>query len=875
MGWELGWEWPLTGRTEELRFIDRAGRSGRGTRGVLLSGAAGVGKTRLAREAVAAAVRRGTLTRWATGTASARALPLGAFATWTEPGGGDASLTLNRTMDALLHGAGPAGAVVAVDDAHLLDDLSALLVHQLVLRQAAAVVITVRSGCPAPDAVTAVWKDGYLERLEVQPLSKPQTAAVLEAVLGGPVDRSSASRLWKLTQGNALLLRHVIESELEASNLRCVRGTWRWSGTPSVSPALADLVATRMGELSGPVQDVVDLLALSEPIDIALLAQLAAVAAIEEAEARGLVTVQQAGDTLWAGLAHPLYGEARRVALGALRARRLRGRMATALADHPGHHGDNTLRRAVLAVDSDLPPDAALFTEAAAHAALLMDMSLVERLARAAVAAGAGFKAQLLVTTALAATNRHEDIDDELAVLTAMATTDAELVRATLVRVPALAYVTSGPAEAEAVLDDAESRVEQEGYRFQLTALRAYTEATQGRPARALECATTALDAQDLPDEPVILASVGLVIALGVTGRTDEIAPAAARGHEAAARSSQLGFLRTPLTMAQATGLRLAGYLRDAEDLVARFREEAKDQEFGDELSSFIMGDNELARGRVADATRRLREALMGLREHGNAGGFVYFCLLSLTRSLALAGDLPGARNSLTELEAERSPSLAVLDPELALVRAWVTSLEGALSNAIKLAHEGADSAARRGQYAHEVLALQTAVCLGDASVAGRLAELTSLVDGPRVWAAAAHAAALSTGDGKGLRAASAQWEETGDLLSAADAAAQSASTHLRRGERAQAHAAAARAHRLAQTCQGVRTPALLEAARPVPLTRREREVAVLAARGLTNQQIADRLIVSVRTVEGHLYRIGNKLGITNRRELAALLLDS
>lgn len=128
----------------------------------------------------------------------------------------------------------------------------------------------------------------------------------------------------------------------------------------------------------------------------------------------------------------------------------------------------------------------------------------------------------------------------------------------------------------------------------------------------------------------------------------------------------------------------------------------------------------------------------------------MYFCLLSLTRSLALAGDLPGARNSLTELEAERSPSLAVFDPELALVRAWVTSLEGALSNAIKLAHEGADSAARRGQYAHEVLALQTAVCLGDASVAGRLAELTSLVDGPRVWAAAAHAAALSTGDGKG-----------------------------------------------------------------------------------------------------------------------------
>ncbi|MFF1604122.1 helix-turn-helix transcriptional regulator [Streptomyces mirabilis] len=102
----------------------------------------------------------------------------------------------------------------------------------------------------------------------------------------------------------------------------------------------------------------------------------------------------------------------------------------------------------------------------------------------------------------------------------------------------------------------------------------------------------------------------------------------------------------------------------------------------------------------------------------------------------------------------------------------------------------------------------------------------------------------------------------------------ESAGLRARKKERTR-DAIGARAHRLAQTCQGVRTPALLEAARPVPLTRREREIAVLAARGLTNQQIADRLIVSVRTVEGHLYRIGNKLGITNRRELATLLLDS
>ena len=83
---------------------------------------------------------------------------------------------------------------------------------------------------------------------------------------------------------------------------------------------------------------------------------------------------------------------------------------------------------------------------------------------------------------------------------------------------------------------------------------------------------------------------------------------------------------------------------------------------------------------------------------------------------------------------------------------------------------------------------------------------------------------------------------------------------------------AAARAHRLAQTCQGARTQALAAAAAPLPLTDREREVITLAADGLSSRDIAQRLCVSIRTVENHLYRGSTKLGTTNRAEFAALL---
>jgi DNA-binding CsgD family transcriptional regulator len=58
-----------------------------------------------------------------------------------------------------------------------------------------------------------------------------------------------------------------------------------------------------------------------------------------------------------------------------------------------------------------------------------------------------------------------------------------------------------------------------------------------------------------------------------------------------------------------------------------------------------------------------------------------------------------------------------------------------------------------------------------------------------------------------------------------------------------------------------------------VELTPREHEVAVLAAHGLTSGEIADRLVVSVRTVDNTLPRAYRKLGIARRAQLAGILI--
>lgn len=702
--------WPLTGRLEELRFVDAALRRAGGPQGVVLAGAAGVGKTRLAREALAVAAQRGAATRWATATASARELPLGAFGGLLGVVGGESFQVLRQAVDALLAGAGRRGVVVGVDDAHLLDELSALVVHQLVLGGAATVVVTVRTGEPAPDAVVALWKDGHLDRLEVQPLSEQETGALLEAVLGGPVDSAGVGRIWTLTRGNALYLRQIVDGEVETGRLREERGVWRWAGTPAISPGLTELVEARMGRLSEQVREVVDLLALGEPLGVPLLAQLCDPVAVERAEAAGVVTVERDGRRLQARLAHPLYGEACRAAIGQLQARRLRGRIATTLASTGARRTEDTFRCAVLALDSDLEPDPQRLSTAARRGVQLMDVTLAERLARAAVAAGGGFEPRLTLAYALGWLSRGTEADSELKAVADLASTDIERTQVAMARTGTLFWTLGRPPEAEAVLDDAEATVADGGARRVLTAMRAAFHACLGRPHQAVQSANDALASTSLPDQAVVLAAFGLVTGLGCLGRADEIGPAVSRAYAAAARAFDAAVLAFGLADLHIGALRLAGYLPEAERVALDRRDESSDVLGPWQLCGIaLLGYAALGRGQLRAATRWLREARAGLAFETT--GFGFCCLLRLTQALAMAGDVAGARQALAELQAARHPAFVFLEPEVVLARAWVAAAQGATSEAIVLAHQAAEVAVGRGQVAHEVWALQTAAC--------------------------------------------------------------------------------------------------------------------------------------------------------------------
>lgn len=135
----------------------------------------------------------------------------------------------------------------------------------------------------------------------------------------------------------------------------------------------------------------------------------------------------------------------------------------------------------------------------------------------------------------------------------------------------------------------------------------------------------------------------------------------------------------------------------------------------------------------------------------------------------------------------------------------------------------------------------------------------------------ARHAEAAAAGDGAALTAVARELEALGLVLYAAEAHAQAARAHRRTGEHRRASAAAAAGWALAHRCEGARTPALAGLTAP-ELTLRQLEIARLAAAGLSNRAIAERLTVSIRTVANHLCAAYERLGVNDRAGLARLL---
>ncbi|MER6434380.1 helix-turn-helix transcriptional regulator [Streptomyces sp900105245] len=874
MGVPVVERWRLAGRAGELEVFGRVWGE-RGCRVVVVAGAAGVGKTRLAEECLAQAAEHGWKGARATATPVAAAVPLGAIAHLIPPGVdlADPARVFAQVARALTGVNRQRKRALLVDDLHLLDASSAVLLRQLLDAGALRLITTVRTGEPPTDAVRALTGGDGAHRIDLGPFSEGQLEQVLRAALGRPAGRRTLHMLHTASGGNALYLRELVQGALTNKTLTCDGEIWELAEEAlSATPKLTELIAARLAAADPAGREVLELLALCEPLPLADLAATAPA----RLESAGLIRIHQDYQRTTATLAHPLYGEALRAGLPALRRHRLLLDQAERTRARGARRREDALHLATWQLAATGTADPALLVRAATLARHAQDFRQVAELLGALPKGERTFTSCLLHGDTLVQLGQNPQLADALlAEAQTRATGDTEKITAVLARVAHLWQTADDPRKAlNPIISSRREIRDHTGSRL-LRLLEGAVRATSGDPAVGLALLEDLeTDPRQAPHIGVwTLTSMAKVWCLGFAGRNSE---AIAWGEQAAAghmqiHNQEVGYPPSAhlalLALAYAEAGRLSLGRETAEQSFTYLA--AKDAPVGWIYTAFARGRVEWLAGDIAAARRWYAEVLDRAAQHYRRLFLPAYA--GIAASAAILGDLKTAQEMLAKKPEITSASL--YPEEESLGQSWLLAARGHLDKARAVLREEAQTAREAGHVASEMLLLTDIARLGGAQhVSDRLSELNALCDGPFAPARAHLATALTADDPNQLCSVASELEAVGADLLAAEAATQAATGYHRRGESRRATACANHAARLTACCEGARTPLLAAPRATAALTRREREIALLAAAGQSSKTIADALHLSVRTVDNHLQHAYTKLGVTTRTELTTAL---
>jgi DNA-binding NarL/FixJ family response regulator len=847
--------WPFIGREHELEAIGTALAGGPGG-GIVVTGGAGLGKTRLARAAADAAA--GAHVEWVQATHSAAAIPLGAFASLVpaELGSVEPLALMTATAAALQERAAGRPVLLVVDDVSRLDAASAAMLLHLVLTRRAFVLATARTGEAVPDAIESLWKDLGARRLRLEPLDAGTTTRTAEAALGGPLAAATGRSLYRTSRGNALYLRELLRGAVSDGSLAEVDGLWRQVRDPGPNASLNELVEDRLAGITAEERRTLELLALGEPLRLSLL-NLDALAALER---RSLATI---GDDRLARVGHPLYADVLREGMPAARAHATWLELVRLVEGEPSSP-TSALRMARWLVEAGEPIGTPLLLEAAGAALSAGDAALAVRLAGEADVTPA---ATLLLAQALEQTGALEEAETRLAGLEGRWDSQEEALVYLRQRIPLLFWRLQRLDAATALAERASEWWDNQAWRESVEPVKMELAALRSGFVGMYAKANTILADPQLDTDRRAKLDLILAHAAFADGRTREALEYARRiaPTPPVIGDPEHGAWMARLIVELESGHDLAGLDAWAQRMFDTAVE--IHDHFAAGTAARTLGRLRLLEGRVSEAKRLLTEAEL---HHGFSNPIRTLTGVRAFRvAVALAeADADEAQTWLARtLESiARDGPIEAQRPAVYRAQAWAALAAGDPPQAQRIALDAAQELAGSPVLASQLLYDALLAGARPREVAPLLAETAARCDAPFAAAFSEHARALAASDGKALAAVADTFEALGARRYACDAAAHASGVFAAEGREDSARRLAARTRAL--HIEGP-LPQLVELAGPrVELTRREAQLVELASRGLTNQQIAERLVVSIRTVESHLYNAMYKLGVDDRREL-------
>ncbi|MCX7521789.1 LuxR C-terminal-related transcriptional regulator [Microbacterium sp. STN6] len=921
----------LVGREQATAAALGVASAARATGGVVLvTGEAGLGKTSLLAH-LAARLDDWVIIRaqadsfeadlsYSTIETLVRTLNVRTNGVFTRPRPDDDAITVGR---ALLDGIDALAEPVClvIDDAQWVDEPSARALRFLLRRIPGQPFLLIVATRPEANSLAASVADLAPEfeasaEITLAAFTVPETQQLAQQILGHSISLRTATRLTEATQGSPLLLRMLLR-QLRASITGASHPAGWEMPVPETAPLAATVTAALVGA-SASTRTAAELIAvLRDPVPLPQLGTIAerlgARVDLDGAIARGLVHSDERDGVTWLEPAHGMLADALVAGIGRERRAGIHRVAAEVLSGH------RALRHRVEAADRS---DSGLVDEllAATHeAAELGQSSQAMSYARSAVhlAPGGAARERCLLEIGLLAmrTRLHErifDLHPELENLPPSLTRDAILVELRIltgdvVRARDLAVSALKNDDPSADARVLRSRVAGALPKIQL-AMRDFTGVLTSVDDARRVLALAPTDPADVADaalrwmvepEEELLRLLGWQITAGVHTSRVDITLAAS---EELDRLTATAHDSSGLTDALVTGSRVAisaGQLQKARAGLERANRLLR--LFPDSWTAgharciyahvlFLLGEWDES-VTVADSA-----VALALDETDLSGWPIALNVSTLVR--AARGEERAVTERLAQAEQATPGVLGSYDPELPIVaraelaRALdrrsqqLAATDGDMPDAAAATTMGwlsyridALAALGRAAEAREALALCTAPGSRWRPYHGSLAWLTARVaeaEGQTDAALAHYAAAYDSPDAPDFPHPTAvAMLDAARLLAAHRRGAEAVALAERAAATFRRLGASEYLERCSHLLTSLAGAASNEHGDPfADLTTRERQVAHAVVSGMTNKEVAERLYVSVTTVNFHVRNILAKLGITSRRELRRLALE-
>ncbi|MEH0110286.1 LuxR C-terminal-related transcriptional regulator [Tersicoccus sp. MR15.9] len=764
--------------------------------------------------------------------------------------------------------------VVGVDNADAVDARSVVVLNELCARGVVRLVLCTPDADLLDPVLQRLVFSGGLHRIDLSPLSLQDAGLLLADELGGVLSRMASFTIWDAAAGNPRYLQMMRMSLLAEDRLVLQDGIWVLREVTGQAERSRRRTLERILGMREEHRRIVDILACVRELPLPLLLDLAGHDVLDELLSQRLLLVDQRRAPA-VRLRHPALGDLVRAEMPLLRRRALHGEVLAAVGDRPLP----VATRAGLvewAVDAHETVAAEDVLAAAEYALQALDPARAAHLVESFPRAADDVHALVITLDVLCASGNFRRAEQELTAWArrGVEVTDAEAVALAVAEQSVFRSLPGGYERAGAALIAARTRAAgDEGLLSRIVTAEVELAAHQGHYADIV--------ATHLPDGvDAALPKAGSVLSADCITRLGWIAEALAH----------VGRTTDAIRLIVATG---AAFPPDGVSPMARFA--FTEHEFFIRMLAvdFPHSRRLVARGlEQSDPTPGPIVLLAGLWD-GLIDSFTGHhdraldSLRPVIAQLAVDGRAPVLSLALGAaayncarigLPEEAAVFLARLDayrgnPEW-LVRRYADYFRSATRLVLEEDRAAATAAMLNQARAEEEQGLLqlafdlavTALVTGDEEAARVTRRLAERVQGPAAAMALDLTAGIAGGDPAELLAVG----ETAERLELDAVVAAVADRVLALEPVAAADRRAARAL-LQRAQQRTATPA--SAARRLEvLTPMEQELAVAVADGASNEELGRRLHLSRRTVEWHLANIYEKLPVTGRGELAALV---